>query len=161
MKIRTLRDASTGVLLLAVAGFAAGCQSTPPAAESMADESMESMETMAAMSMVSASDQAATDSIVVASVTMESAGFVTIHASNPDGSMIAPDSIGHVAVPAGTSENVVVPLDTPVAAGDVVHVMLHEDTGEIGVYEFRAGATEFDLPVMMDGQMVMTPITIQ
>jgi hypothetical protein len=136
---------------LAIAGLASACQSSSTE-EAVEEEVMEPMSTVAAM------DQAATNSITIDSVTMDADGFVVVHASNPDGTVIAPDSIGHVAVAAGTHQNVAVPLDQPVAAGDVVHVMLHTDTGEIGVYEFRTGMTEFDPPVA--GAPVV-PVAIQ
>ena len=159
MIVHTSRGAMTGVVLVAIAALAAGCQSSEPAAEATPPATASAAATSTAT--VSASDQAATDSITVARVNMEATGFVTIHGTDANGAMIVPDSIGHIAVPAGTSENVVVPLDTPVAAGDVVHVMLHEDTGQPGVYEFKAGATEFDLPVIIDGAPVMSAVTIQ
>ena len=137
---RSSRFSLAMISSLAVAGLVTACQTS--STEEAAEEEM--TETMA---MVEAMDQAATDSITVASVTMDADGFVVVHASNADGSIIAPDSIGHVAVAAGTHENVVVPLTQGVAAGDVVHVMLHTDSGEIGVYEFMTGMTEVDVPV--------------
>lgn len=143
MDRRSNRVSVAMISSLAVAALASACQSssTEVAAEAEAEATVETM------AMVSAADQAATDSITVASVTMESDGFVVVHASNPDGSVIAPDSIGHVAVSSGTHSNVVVPLTQSVAAGSVVHVMLHNDSGEIGVYEFMTGKTDVDVPV--------------
>jgi hypothetical protein len=147
-------------VVVALAALAAGCQSSEPATEDAYAEAATTTTTTAAAT-VSATDQPAGASVTVASVTMPTTGFVTIHGTDANGAMIVPDSIGHVAVPAGTSENVVVPLDAPATAGSVVHVMLHEDTGQPGIYEFKTGSTEVDLPVVVDGAPVMSAVTLQ
>jgi hypothetical protein len=66
-----------------------------------------------------------------------------------------------VYLEAGNYDNVGVPLiqDANVEAGDVLWIMLHNDTGEEGVYEFD-GANGLDLPVMDGDNIVMTSITI-
>ena len=154
MKTRNMRLCLSTLPVVGLFALTAGCQSTSD------DQAMED-EAMADMAMIVAADQAATTSITVANVSMTADGFVVVHASNPDGSIIVPDSIGHVAVAAGSHENVVVPLEFPVSAGDVVHVMLHSDDGEIGVYEFKTGATENDLPVVENESPVITQLTVQ
>lgn len=141
-------------LALCAAAALAACQTSGPAEEAEAEPAD-------SMAMIVVESQQATDSITVGTVSLPTDGFVVVHAANEDGTPTVPDSIGHVAAPAGKSENVVVPLEFPVAAGDTVYVMLHEDSGELGVYEFKTGSTDVDLPVTVDGAPVITPITIQ
>ena len=150
---RNARTIGVPLALCAAAALAA-CQTSQPVAEAEA-------EPMDSMAMIIVENQAATDSITVGTVSLPADGFVVVHAANEDGTPTVPDSIGHVAAPAGKSENVVVPLEFPVAAGGTVYVMLHEDSGELGVYEFKTGSTDVDLPVTVDGGPVITPITIE
>ena len=110
---------------------------------------------------VSASAQAPGTAVTVAKVDMPAAGFLVIHAFDADGKPIAPASIGHVAVPAGTSENVEVEIGIQTEAGMKVLAMLHEDTGTQGIYEFGPGSTEHDKPITADGKPVVAPVPIQ
>ena len=82
--------------------------------------------------------------IVVASVTMPSPGFIGVH-GNADG---APGPvIGHSALlPAGTSTNVVIVLDEPLTETDLVWPMVHIDMDGNGVYEFFPPDVTIDLP---------------
>lgn len=110
---------------------------------------------------VAVADQpVADDTVTITSVVMAKDGFVVIH-EIIDGQVQAPQSIGHAPVKAGTSANVAVPLDQPVAPGSRLLAMLHDDTGTIGVYEFGPGATDNDKPVMVDGKPVVEPFTVQ
>lgn len=101
-------------------------------------------------------DQAAGTSLTVQSVTISQDGWLVIHAIK-DGKPVVPASIGHTAVKAGTTENVVVELDEAVASGAKVLTMLHVDEGEAGAYEFPGP----DHPVMQDGKPVVKPLSIQ
>lgn len=96
--------------------------------------------------------------VVVNSVTAASDGWVVIHAIE-DGKPVAPASIGHTYVKAGTTEDVYVPLTEEVEGGKVI-AMLHVDDGEAGVYEFGPESTENDKPVVADGGPLVSPISI-
>jgi hypothetical protein len=82
--------------------------------------------------------------IVVASVTLPAPGFIAVH-GNADG---APGAvIGHSdLLPVGTSENVVVTLDTPLEATDLVFPMAHIDMNSNGEYEFMPPDNVIDFP---------------
>lgn len=113
---------------------------------------------------VTASNQDLVNGIVnVESIKLEQDGYVVIHASNEagDGPMVPQIISKPVYLEAGAYENVGVPLkeDANVEAGDVLWIMLHNDTGEEEVYEFD-GANGLDLPVMDGDNIVMTSITI-
>lgn len=110
---------------------------------------------------VETSPQPAGSTLTIDSVTMPDGGFVVIHASDDEGNPIAPASIGHVAVEPGTHEDVSVELDEAVESGGMVFVMLHDDTGEEGTYEFGADNTDVDPPTMYDGAAIVVPMEIQ
>lgn len=129
------------VALSAMAGFALAADMDAPSVET--------------------SPQPAGSTISIDSVTIPDGGFVVIHASDEDGKPIAPESIGHAAVDPGTHEDVSVDLDEEVASGDKVFVMLHDDTGEEGTYEFGPDSTDVDTPTMNDGQPVVVPMEIK
>ena len=85
-------------------------------------------------------------SIVVASVTLPAPGFIAVH-SNADGSPGA--IIGHSALlPAGTSTDVVVPLDTPLTETDLLFPMAHIDMDEDGEYLCAPPDNAVDRPAM-------------
>lgn len=102
--------------------------------------------------------QELSDAVVVRSVTSARNGWVVIHTVQ-DGKPVVPTSIGHAYVRAGTTADVYVPL-TEAVEGNKVVAMLHLDDGEIGVYQFGANGTEFDKPVVVDGNPVVAPIQI-
>ena len=79
-------------------------------------------------------------------------GFIAIHSdlSGKPGPVV-----GHVAIPAGNSSNVVVTLDKPSPTG-AYWPMLHLDAGTIGTYEFPGP----DVPVMSGADIVMKKITV-
>lgn len=114
--------------------------------------------------LLTATDQDLVNGVVyVESITLEEDGYVVVHASNEagDGPQV-PEIISQpVYLEAGAYANVGVPIkdDATVEAGDVLWVMLHEDTGEEGVYEFD-GNNGLDQPLMNNGEVVVTSITI-
>ncbi len=113
---------------------------------------------------VTANEQDLVNGVVnVESIKLEQDGYVVIHASNEagDGPMVPQIISQPVYLEAGEYENVGVPLtnDANVEAGDVLWIMLHNDTGEEQVYEFD-GANGLDLPVMDGENIVMTSVTI-
>jgi hypothetical protein len=70
--------------------------------------------------------------------------------------------VGHAQVASGSNDNVQITLDQPVSSGDKVVLMLHEDTGTAGTFEFEAGAAETkDAPAMADGQPVQAEVTVE
>jgi hypothetical protein len=88
--------------------------------------------------------------ITVPAVTAPADGYIVVHAMQ-EGQVGAP--IGHATVKAGENKNVQVQLDTPVTAGQTYTLMLHQDTGEMGKFEFGM-VEEADMPVMMDEKPV-------
>ena len=93
-------------------------------------------------------------SITVASVTLPSAGFIAVHA-NADGG--PGPVIGHSELlSAGTSTDVVVTLDDPLTATDMVFPMAHIDVDEDGQYQFDPPDNAVDLPAMdADGNVAV------
>lgn len=72
--------------------------------------------------------------IVVASVTLPAAGFIAVH-GNADGG--PGPVVGHSELlPAGTTTDVVITLDTPLAETDLLFPMAHIDMDQDGVYTF-------------------------
>jgi hypothetical protein len=98
-------------------------------------------------------DQRLTGGSVWVDVVMSSGpGWVVIYADE-NGTPGA--VIGQEAVDSGLTADLVVPIDLS-ATTDTVHVMLHEDSGATGVYEFPDG----DQPVEVDGQPIVVPIQL-
>ena len=91
--------------------------------------------------------------VTVPGVMLDQPGFVVVH-EMVDGAPVVPASIGHAYVEAGTTESVMIPLDTALAADSQYMLMLHYDTDGDGVYSFGEGMTDVDTPVMMDGAAV-------
>lgn len=103
-------------------------------------------------------DQVSTDgTVTIAQVNSAAEGFLVVHADNGEGSFGA--VIGHTPLHPGANYNVVVDIDTSMATS-TLYAMLHEDTGEIGVYEFGEvdGA---DGPVAVDGDVVTPTFTAE
>ncbi|MEE8374926.1 MAG: hypothetical protein V3S26_01220 [Acidimicrobiia bacterium] len=82
--------------------------------------------------------------IVVASVTLPSPGFIAVH-GNADGK--PGPVIGHSdLLSEGTTENVIITLDTPLEATDLVFPMAHIDMDGNGEYEFMPPDNIVDIP---------------
>lgn len=96
-------------------------------------------------------DQVSTDgTVTIAQVNSPDRGFLVVHADNGEGSF--GEVIGQTPVYPGANYNVVVDIDTS-RATSTLYAMLHEDTGEVGTYEF--GMVEgADGPVSVDGEIV-------
>jgi len=103
-------------------------------------------------------DQVSVDgTVTLAQVNSAAEGFLVVHADNGEGSFGA--VIGQTALNAGANYNVNVDIDTSMAT-TTLYAMLHEDTGEIGVYEF--GTVEgADGPVAVDGDVVTPTFTAE
>ena len=89
--------------------------------------------------------------ITVPSVMATADGYLVVHPMQ-DGKVGAP--IGHAMVKAGENKNVKVTLDSPMTAGQTYTLMLHQDTGAMGKYEFGM-VEKTDMPVMMGDKPVM------
>lgn len=114
--------------------------------------------------MFTATDQAVVNNMItVNSITMNKSGWVVIHADN-GGAPQVPEIISEpMYLEAGTTENVEVMFETGanVNTGDQVWIMLHTDTGTMGEYEFN-GTNGLDSPIVDEnGDVVVSPITIQ
>lgn len=92
--------------------------------------------------------------IVVASVTLPSQGFIAVH-SNNDGQPGA--VVGHSdLLSAGTSTDVVITLDQPLATTDLLFPMAHIDVDVDGVYDFDPPDVAVDLPATTaDGKVAV------
>lgn len=101
--------------------------------------------------------------IGVSSITMNADGWVVVHKSTADGGVpIVPGIISEpVHLDAGTTDNVLIPITpgTNLKDGEYVFVMLHNDNGSVGTYEFD-GASGYDGPIAMDGNVVMKKIKL-
>ena len=116
---------------------------------------------LAADNSIKVAPQPAGNTVTIPMVTIAHNGFLVIHDSNAMGKIVVPQSIGHVAITAGTHKNVMVKLDHPVKAGKKLYAMLHEDTGKPGVYRFAASGGKVDVPTMQDGKPVIVPFMIK
>ena len=97
-------------------------------------------------------------SVVFPDVKIDKDGYVVIH-QVVDGEPMLPQSIGHAAVPAGDSTNVMVPVEG-LAAGDYI-AMIHYETNGNGTYDFGEGMTDVDTPGMRpDGTAYSVPFTL-
>lgn len=100
------------------------------------------------------------NTVVVESVTMNTDGWVVIHA-NDNGAPVVPEIISEPKfLEAGTHSNVEVTLENSAAvnAGDMLWVMLHADTGVSQEYEFD-GSNGLDTPITdADGNVVTSSI---
>ncbi|MBZ0307626.1 MAG: hypothetical protein K8I82_16280 [Anaerolineae bacterium] len=106
---------------------------------------------------VEVSDQVSLDgTVTISKVVSPGAGFLVIH--RDEGGELS-SVIGAAPVNAGENWNVSVSIDATMAT-PVLYAMLHEDTGEVGTYEF--GTIEgADGPVVVDGAPVSPPFNVQ
>lgn len=123
-------------------------------AEAEAGAQPEEESTAAETPSVAVEDQESDGSqVTVASVDAPANAWLAI-ASDADGK--PGQVLGATAVPAGTTENVVVIFDEPIAGENHLWAILHEDAGEAGVWEYPDGP---DVPMMAGDEMVMAPFT--
>ena len=164
------RSVVAGAVAAAVVGVGACGSSTPAAAPSTTAAASSSAASSPAASSTAATPAAATGtltaadqssdgkSVVVASVDLQAGtqgGWIALHMDVGG----TPGPVKYeVAIPAGTSTNVVIPTSGGIATG-AYWPMLHVDDHTIGTYEFPqvAGA---DLPAMAGGMVVMQKITV-
>ena len=107
-------------------------------------------------------DQPVTDNqINVGTITMGQDGWVVVHADN-NGAPQVPEIISEpVYLEAGDNEDVSVTFEdsADLSVGNTVWVMLHNDTGIKGEYEFD-GMNGLDMPIVVDDNVLVTPIVI-
>lgn len=105
--------------------------------------------------MLSVNDQTITDNgeVQIASVTLLNSGWVVIYAdeAGEPGEILA-----QMLVNAGNGQAVVVTVD-PFEATDTLHIVLHEDGGQMGEFEFPGP----DSPINFAGEDVSTTIAIE
>lgn len=152
------RVLTAAALALGLAGLTAcGADPAPPAADAPA--AAPSGSAAPATGTLDAEDQTGDGkSVTVASVTVDAGGkggWIALH-QDLDGK---PGPVKYVvAVPAGSSTDVVVPTPEGITTG-AYWPMLHVDDGVIGTYEFpqTQGA---DLPAKADEMIVMKKINV-
>lgn len=85
--------------------------------------------------------------IVFPAVKIDKDGYVVIHAVE-NGQPVLPTSIGHTAVTAGDSQDVVVEVEGGAMEGTEYVAMIHYETNGNGTYDFGEGMTDVDTPGM-------------
>ena len=113
---------------------------------------------MAPAEIVAEDQGSAGTSIVVARVDLPSAGFVAVHAD--EGGSPGPVIGVSDLLPPGTTNEVTVQLDEPLASDAVVHPMVHIDTNDNGVYEFGTVSGVDGPGLTADGDVAVTSATI-
>jgi len=99
------------------------------------------------------------NTLMVESITVGQPSWVVVHRDNGAGSFVAPGIISNpVAIDAGTTENVAITFkdDEPLSDGETLWIMLHNESGTIGAYEFD-GANGFDLPITFSSIEIEAP----
>lgn len=109
--------------------------------------------------MVGASVTPVQGRITVDTVVSDGPGWLVVHRDNGANAPVVPGIIGKVELDSGRSTTVSLQLDSVVADGEKLWLMLHEDDGVIGRYEFE-GPGSPDQPVSSGTAIVMTSITI-
>jgi hypothetical protein len=96
--------------------------------------------------------------LMVESVTAPADAFIAVHVMTEDK---PGEVIGHAPVKKGENKNVEIKLDKEPSVGDKLSIMLHQDTGKMGTYEFGMEGSMEDAPVMADGKPVMEMVTVK
>lgn len=110
---------------------------------------------------VSAEDQTLQDgALVVTSAAAPTAAWIVVHI---DDNGMPGERVGYVAIPAGTSENVSVPLDAKAVSAGKVLVAIHADRGASGEFEFDMDdkLNSPDQPFFVDGKEVATAVAVK
>ena len=95
--------------------------------------------------------------IIVKTVSTARDGWVSVHKSKTDGSILLPEGMGEARVDSGDSEEVIIDLWEAPAVGDKLWVLLHIDGGERGTYEYPGK----DAPVKKNGETMARSFVIQ
>ncbi len=95
--------------------------------------------------------------VTVKKISTSRDGWISIHQSHEDGSIVLPESIGEARVDSGESEEIVVDLWETPEADEKLWALLHIDAGERGLYEFP----EKDIPVKKSGETMARSFVIK
>jgi hypothetical protein len=98
--------------------------------------------------------------VMVAQAKVESDAWIVIHPAATGGGPDPTTVIGKAFLRHGETENVPVGLETAVASGTTLYAMLHDDTGQIGSFEF-GGSGGLDQPLMQNGSPVVISFVVQ
>jgi hypothetical protein len=82
--------------------------------------------------------------VVVAEAVADAPAWVVIR--DLSGGMLGA-VLGHTGIPKGTSHAIAVDLNRDIVDGETLYAVLHDDDGQVGVFEFPGG----DMPVMETG----------
>lgn len=99
------------------------------------------------------------DVVLLAQTQTNSDAWAVVHPATSDGSPDASRALGRAFLLHGVNENVPIGL-SGATSSETLFVMLHDDTGEIGVFEFSSSGT-LDAPLEQSGSPVVAPFTIQ
>jgi len=149
------------VLLVAIGLVVAACSSSATdetTTTTAADVASEAPAT--APSAVAVEDQTSDGStVVVQSVDLPSPGFIAIHADNggSPGAVIGNSAL----LPAGSSSDVSITLDTPLDGTSIIWPMVHVDSDSDGQYTFMPPDNAIDVPgVTADGNVAVASAAV-
>jgi hypothetical protein len=100
------------------------------------------------------------DVLLVQEVKVESDAWIVVHPEAAGGGPDASTVLGRLFVMHGTTERVPVDLNAALAPGATLYAMLHDDTGEIGRFEFGGAGTP-DQPLMQGGSPVVQSFVVR
>ena len=96
--------------------------------------------------------------VSIAKVTSPDDGFLVIHPSDGNDQPINTAALGYVTVKAGDNDDLAIGLSAPLYPRSKVFAVLHADTGARGVYEYGVGSTANDVPLSVNGAVVLMPL---
>lgn len=126
-----------------------------------ADAPMSGIVIRAGEAAVTSHDQfGASDSLVVDTVTAPGPAWLVAYRAGMEG--MAGAMLGYVAVPAGTSRNVTIPIDPSIRLTTLAIIVLNADRGVPGRFEFDMDRFEAstDKPYYVAGAAVQTTVTV-
>ncbi|MDR9419789.1 hypothetical protein [Gracilimonas sp.] len=98
--------------------------------------------------------------VTISEVESPESGWIVIHRSNASSSgPQVPEIIGKAMVEPGSNSDLIIQLEEGVANDETLWAMLHEDTGNIGEYEFD-GESGLDQPIVFENEIVMSSFMI-
>ncbi|KKL62551.1 hypothetical protein LCGC14_2184090 [marine sediment metagenome] len=87
-------------------------------------------------------------------------GWLVIH-EVVDGQVVAPASIGHAWLEAGTNDEVEIDIGTGFEEGRTYVAMMHDETNGNESYDFAEGSTDVDTPTMNGDAPVVREFVVQ
>ena len=148
------------VLLIGLGLVAAACSSAATEETTTSTPDAGSAAPATAPALVGVEDQMSDGTtIIVASVELPSDGFIAVHADNAGspGAVIGNSDL----LPAGTSNDVSITLDTPLDGTSIVWPMAHIDIDGDGVYTFVPPDNAVDVPgVTADGNVAVASAAV-